>query len=268
METGITEQEFAQFQTLIHARAGISLADSKQVLLVGRLHRRLRHFNLDSFGDYYRMLVGGKHPAEMQTMIDLVTTNETYFFREPKHFDFLCNEILARRQGTGNFRVWSAASSSGEEAYTIAMLLAEHLGNLPWEVFGSDLSSQVLEKAKSAQYPVERSKGIPRSLLSKYCLKGVRSQDGTFIISPAIAQRVRFDSINLIHSIDAGIGEFDVIFIRNVLIYFNPETKRNVMSNLLPRLKKGGFLIVGHSETLNGIADRLRQVRPTIYYNP
>lgn len=268
MDIGITGEEFALFQTLIHARAGISLANSKQVLLVGRLHRRLRHFNLDSFGEYYRMLVGGKHPDEMQTMIDLVTTNETYFFREPKHFDFLCNEILARRQGTGNFRVWSAASSSGEEAYTIAMLLAEHMGNQPWEVFGSDVSSQVLEKAKSAQYPVERTKDIPQSLLSKYCLKGVRSQAGTFIISPAIAQRVRFEQINLIHPIDAGIGEFDVIFIRNVLIYFNPETKRNVMSNLLPRLKKGGFLIVGHSETLNGIADQLRQLRPTIYYNP
>ena len=122
-ETAISDQEFALFQRLIHRIAGINLADSKKVLLVGRLQKRLRHYGLDSFGRYYRLLADGEHPEELQTMVDLLTTNETYFFREPKHFDFLRDEVLPGRRPGAPFRVWSAASSTGEEAYTLAMLL-------------------------------------------------------------------------------------------------------------------------------------------------
>ena len=264
----ITDQEFSLFQRLIYKIAGISMSDAKKVLLVGRLQKRLRHYNLDSFSAYYRMLSHGEHPEELQVMVDLLTTNETYFFREPKHFDFLRDEVLPHHAGPAPFRVWSAASSTGEEAYTLAMLLAEHLRHAPWEIVGSDISTQVLEKARRGHYPIARNEGIPPKFLGKYCLKGVRSQEGSFLIARELRDHVSFHHINLTQPITENIGKFDTIFLRNVMIYFDMDTKRQVVDNLLPRLQPGGYFIIGHSETLNGIADGLRQVRPTIYQKP
>lgn len=261
----ITDQEFALFQRLIYKIAGISMSEAKKVLLVGRLQKRLLHYGLDSFTAYYRMVVHGEHPEELQTMVDLLTTNETYFFREPKHFDFLRDEVLPRHSGPSAFRVWSAASSTGEEAYTLAMLLATHLRSAPWEIVGSDISTQVLEKARRAHYPIDRNEGIPEAFLRKYCLKGVRSQEGTFLISGELRKNVSFHHINLTQPVTENIGKFEVIFLRNVMIYFDMETKRQVVQNLLPRLQPGGHFIIGHSETLNGISEGLRQIRPTIY---
>lgn len=264
-DSQITDQEFALFQRLIYKIAGISLSEAKKVLLVGRLQKRLRHYQLDTFSQYYRMLATGKQPVELQTMVDLLTTNETYFFREPKHFEFVRDEVLAKRRNPGTFRVWSAASSSGEEAYTLAMLLAEHLPNAPWEVFGSDISTQVLEKARRGHYPLGRHEGIPERFMKKYCLKGVRAQEGSFLIAAELRNRVSFEQVNLTLPVDKQVGMFEVIFLRNVMIYFDMETKRKVVQNLLPHLVKGGYFIIGHSETLNGISDGLTAVRPTIY---
>src|SRR5664279_4953247 len=134
----ITDQEFDLFRRLIYKIAGISLNDSKKILLVGRLTRRLKLYEFTSFTEYYRMLASGQSPEEVQTMVDLLTTNETYFFREPKHFEFLRDEIVAKRSTSGSFRVWSAASSSGEEIYTLAMVLADSMPGAAWEVVGSD----------------------------------------------------------------------------------------------------------------------------------
>ncbi|MBS1191864.1 MAG: methyltransferase, CheR-type [Rhodocyclaceae bacterium] len=268
MEFSVTDREFTLFQRLIYKLAGICLADSKQPLLVGRLQRRLNHYGFTSFTQYYRFLAGGEHPDEVQIMVDLLTTNETYFFREPTHFDFLRDEVLARRRSATLFRIWSAASSSGEEAYSMAMVLAEHLPDAPWEVFGSDISTRVLAKARTGRYPMERHEGIPPEFLGRYCLKGVRSQAGSFMIAPEIREHVSFEQINLTRPVDAAVGHFEVIFLRNVMIYFDPETKRQVVANLLPHLKPGGHFIVGHSETLNGITEALQIVRPTIYRKP
>jgi chemotaxis protein methyltransferase CheR len=264
-DSAITNQEFALFQRLIYKIAGISLSDAKKVLLVGRLQKRLRHYQFDTYSQYYRMLAGGQNPDELQTMVDLLTTNETYFFREPKHFEFLRDEIIAKRRSPTAFRVWSAASSTGEEPYTLAMMLAEHLPNTPWEVVGSDISTQVIEKARRGHYPIDRNEGIPPRFLSKYCLKGVRAHAGTFLISPELRQRVSFRQVNLTLPVDRDIGMFEVIFLRNVMIYFDMETKNKVVQNLLPQLVSGGHLIIGHAETLNGISDGLTVVRPTIY---
>ncbi len=264
----ITDQEYALFQRLIYKIAGISLSDAKKVLLVGRLTKRLRQYDLSTFSEYYRMLAAGDNPEELQTMVDLLTTNETYFFREPQHFEFLRNEIIAKRNSPAMFRVWSAASSSGEEIYSIAMTLAETLPGTPWEVVGSDISTQVLAKAVAGHYSLARTEGIPAGYMRKYCLKGVRSNAGSFLIAPELRQKTNFYQINLMHPIEADIGEFEVIFLRNVMIYFDPETKAKVVHNLLPRLKPGGHLIIGHSETLNGITDRVTSVRPTIYRKP
>lgn len=264
-KTGISDHDFKLFQRLIYRLAGISMSDAKKVLLVGRLSKRLRHYGLDSFGDYYRMLASGDYPDEVQQMVDLLTTNETYFFREPAHFDFL-REVAAARRGKGMFRAWSAASSSGEEAYTMAMVLAETLGlSAPWEIVGSDISLTVLERARAGHYSLERASGIPIELLKKYCLKGVREQAGTFLIGQALRERVRFVQLNLVALEPGDIGLFDVIFLRNVMIYFDNDTKRKVVANILPQLKPDGYFVVGHSETLNGLSDDLVALRPTIY---
>lgn len=264
----ITDQEFALFQRLIYKIAGISLSDAKKVLLVGRLSKRLKHYGFPTFSQYYRMLATGQHPEELQVMVDLLTTNETYFFREPRHFEFLRDEIIRPRRNPAPFRVWSAACSTGEEVYTLAMLLAETLPNTPWEVVGSDISTQVLTKAEAGHYPLDRNEGIPPAYLVKYCLKGVRAHSGTFLITPELKRRTRFQQVNLTLPVDAGIGDFEVIFLRNVMIYFDMDTKRKVVANLLPRLKSGGHLIIGHSETLNGIQQGLEPVRATIYRKP
>jgi len=268
MVSAITDQEFALFQRLIYKIAGISLSDVKKVLLVGRLSKRLKHYNFGTFSQYYRMLASGLHPEELQVMVDLLTTNETYFFREPGHFQFLRDEIIRPRRNPSTFRVWSAACSTGEEVYTLAMLLADTLTSAPWEVVGSDISTQVLVKAEAGHYPLERNEGIPAGYLARYCLKGVRSHSGSFLISPELKRRTRFQQVNLTLPVDAGLGDFEVIFLRNVMIYFDMETKRKVVANLLPRLKSGGHLIIGHSETLNGIQQGLETVRATIYRKP
>jgi len=265
----ISDQEFDLFRRLIYKIAGISLNDSKKVLLVGRLTRRLKLYEFTSFTEYYRMLASGQSPEEVQTMVDLLTTNETYFFREPKHFEFLRDEIIAKRTAPGSFRVWSAASSSGEEIYTLAMVLADSMPGAVWEIVGSDISTRVLEKAATGHYSLARTEGIPPGFLQKYCLKGVRANAGTFLIVSELRKRTRFHQINLTLPITADIGDFDVIFLRNVMIYFDGETKAKVVNHLLPRLKSGGHLIIGHSESLNGLKiGPLETVRPTIYRKP
>lgn len=261
----ISQHEFQLFQRLIYKLAGISLSDAKKVLLVSRLHKRLQHYGLDSYSAYYYLLSDHRYPEEQQIMVDLLTTNETYFFREPQHFDFLQHAILPERQRNQPFRIWSAACSSGEEVYTLAMLLEDKLGKEDWQVLGSDISTQVLKKAERAHYPLERNGGIPGDYLRRFCLKGVRGQAGTFLISPALRQRVSFCQINLTLPIQTDIGQFDVIFLRNVMIYFDLKTKQQVINNLMPRLREGGYFIIGHSETLNGIDSKLKLVRPTVY---
>ena len=264
----ISDAEFAQFQKLIYKIAGISLADTKKVLLAGRLGRRLKHFNLSSFGEYYRLVAGGSEANELQTMVDLLTTNETYFFREEAHFEFLAKSIIAQHPAGSPFNVWSAASSTGEEIYTISFVLADTLGlDASWSVTGSDISTTVLATAERGLYWLDRTRGLPDSYLRKYCLKGVRSQEGSFMIAPEIKRHTRFMQVNLNRTLPA-LGKFHVIFLRNVMIYFDADTKRQVVARLVEQLHPGGYFIVGHSESLNGLTDVLQTVKPTVYRLP
>lgn len=263
----ISDHEFVLFQRLIYRLAGINLVPSKKVLLVGRLTKRLRHCGLQHFGEYYRVVTSGEHPAEAQLMVDLLTTNETCFFREPAHFHFL-REFASKRRSRP-LRVWSAACSSGEEPYSIAMTLAETLSlSGHWEILASDISKTVLERAERGLYPMERAHDIEKELLKAYCLKGVRSQEGTFLIEQSLRERVAFRQLNLTTLEAADLGQFDLIFLRNVMIYFDSDTKRKVVANLLPHLKRDGVFIVGHSETLNGVTSELVSIRPTLYCRP
>lgn len=267
-DPGITGAEFARFQKLIYDIAGISLADSKQVLLVGRLGKRLRALQLKNFTQYHDLVAAADNAQERQTMVDLLTTNETYFFREQAHFDYLRSTIVPQHPARQPLNIWSAAASSGEEIYTLAMVLADCLGlRGDWSILGSDISTQVLATARRGHYWLDRTRGLPAEYRRKYCLKGVRSQEGSFLIAPELRQHTRFMQINLNETLP-DIGLFHVIFLRNVMIYFDNDTKREVVARLVQKLHPGGYLIVGHSESLNGINDTVKLVRPTIYRLP
>lgn len=259
----ITNEEFNRFQKLLHQTAGIFLPPAKKVLVEGRLSKRLRHHGLNSYSHYYRMISDPQHADEFQIMLDSLTTNETYFFREPAHFDLL-RQLVPRMPATGDFRIWSAACSSGEEVYTLAMVLDEALPGRPWEVLGSDLSTRVLAKARKGLYSMERTSGIDRRLLQKYCLKGVRSQEGFLLMRPELKKSVRFKQVNLTRPLHE-MGAFDVIFLRNVLIYFDPDTKKDVVTRVLQQLKPGGYFFISHSESLHGMTDMVKMVRPSVY---
>ncbi|EGJ11456.1 CheR family methyltransferase [Rubrivivax benzoatilyticus] len=263
-DPAITEREFERFQRFIHEAAGIRLSPAKKALVSGRLSRRLREHALGSYDEYYRLLASGEQPGEVQTAIDLLTTNETYFFREPRHFELL--DRLAREASAAArpLRVWSAASSSGEECYTIAMVLAEAMGSTPWEVLGTDISTRVLERARQGLYPLDRTDGIPPALLKRYCLRGTGKAEGLLLVSRALRERVRFAQVNLNRPLPA-IGRFDIVFLRNVMIYFDAGTKRDIVARVLGQLEPGGHLMIGHSETLHGVSDAVRQVAPSTY---
>ena len=263
----ITDREFTQFQRFIYEAAGIFMANGKQALVSGRLAKRLAHYQLESYGEYLRLLESRAQPAELQVAVDLLTTNETYFFREPKHFALLRDLTIEARDKKQAMRVWSAASSSGEEPYSIAMVLADVLGDAAWEVLGTDISTRVLERARSGHYPMERATQMPPSYLKRYCLKGQGCESGTMLIERPLRQRVQFRHLNLNEPLPK-IGSFDVIFLRNVMIYFNLETKRQVVARLLAQLRPGGYFLIGHSETLNDINDSLLAVAPSIYRKP
>jgi len=248
----------------MYDHAGIALAPEKKVMVASRLAKRLDHYGLASYGDYLNLLAHHDHPHEFQAMVNILTTNETYFFREPKHFEFLQDEILYHWRGD-NFRIWSAASSTGEEAYSLAMVLAENLGARNWEIFGSDLSTRVLDVARTAVYPLDRLEHMDSRLLEKYCLKGVRAQSGFFRIDKKLRSRVKFDQVNLKSPLPPNLGQFDVIFLRNVLIYFDQDIKKQVVERLATALKPGGYFFVSHSESLHRVTNRLSMIMPSVY---
>jgi len=263
-EVSLSDKEYGRFRNLIRQVAGINLTQAKKAMVCGRLSKRLQQKQLDSYDDYIRFLASNAGQDEIQVAVDLITTNETYFFRESKHFDFLSAHVLPKCPPGRLFRVWSAACSSGEEPYSLAMLLAENLSTTPWEITASDLSTRILARAASGHYAIERATHIPGKLLMNYCLKGIGTQEGTFVVDPKLRNRISFLQVNLNKPLP-NLGEFDLIFLRNVMIYFDMEVKRAVVNRMLPLLKPGGHFIVGHSESLNGVTEKLTAVFPSIY---
>ena len=260
----ISDEEFKRFQRLVLQNTGITLSDQKKALVVGRLGSRLRHRKADSFTAYYKLLQDPGESDELQTAIDLITTNETSFFREADHFNVLRDYIHSLRPVPFPFRVWSAASSSGEEAYTIAMVLSDILASAEWDVVGTDISTRVLERARKGLYPMERAATIPQDYLRRFCLKGQDRHEGLFLMSRQIRERVTFTHANLCKPLPR-LGPFDVAFLRNVLIYFDLPQKKLVVEAVVNQLKPGGLLIVGHSENLTGIRGDLTVLKPTVY---
>jgi chemotaxis protein methyltransferase CheR len=266
---------FSKFQRLIYNEAGIWLATHKHALLTGRLARRLRLLGLSNMQEYYQLVTQPDQQHERALMIDCITTNETHFFREPRHFDFLEREVFPKWQHEATagerptrLRVWSAGCSSGEEPYSLAMLLLKHFPEAKgWEleILATDISTRVLEKARAATYPIEKSKDIPAEHLRAYMLKGKGDRKGLMKVSPELHRVVRFARVNLHADSYPIVGSFDLIFCRNVLIYFDQESKMKVIGGILRHLSPSGLLFVGHSEHLGAIAPDLKTVAPTIH---
>ncbi len=264
MNVELYDHEFTRFCQLIYRIAGISLSDTKKTLVSNRLVKRLRYHGLSSFGEYFQLIDSGRQPEEVQILVDLLTTNETFFFREQAHFDYLKNIVLPEFTHSRNLRVWSAASSTGQEACTVAMVLASGLSKGNWEILASDISTRVLVTARSGQYPLEQAKNIPVRYLKQYCLKGIGPEEGTFLIDRELHRKIEFRQINLNDTLPY-LGEFDLVFLRNVMIYFDSRTKREVVLRILQCMRNGAYLFIGHSENLNGVVEGLQLVAPSIY---
>jgi chemotaxis protein methyltransferase CheR len=261
----LSDAEFKLFKAWLYKEAGIHLVDAKRALVESRLSKRLRVLNFSSYQDYFNFLSNKSNvqaSSEKQAALDLLTTNETYFFREVGHFDYI-RQILIPQWNNRAIRCWSAASSSGEEAYTLAMMLAAHYKG-DWQIQGTDISSRVIASAKQAVYPMSRSKNISTQYLHKYCRKGIGDKSDTFKIGHKLRSKVSFSEGNLQKS-QAHLGQFDLIFLRNVMIYFDTPSKQKVLDNILDRLKPGGTLFIGHAESLNGVSERVKLIQPSIY---
>ena len=259
----LSNDSFRAVVDLFHSISGIQLAEAKRPLVEGRLHKLAQHRGLPQLDDYVGWLLRERDPAEIVKVVDKLTTNETYFFREPQHFHFLA-KLLEAHTGAQPFRVWSAASSSGEEAYSIAMLLAEKLGPSGWEVMGTDLSTTMVQTARRGVYPIERARHVPHEYLRRHCLRGHDDQEGRILISRALRQRVRFENANLMETLPA-LGSFDVIFLRNVLIYFDAPAKEQIVNRVATLLKPDGHLFTGHAESLSNLRIDLRALHTAVY---
>jgi chemotaxis protein methyltransferase CheR len=266
---------FDRFRKLIYKQTGIWLGNSKTALLCGRLAHRLRVLGMDTLAEYYSLVSEPDQQQERAFMIDAITTNETHFFREKAHFAFLARSIFPiwRRQAQAGrrprkIRIWSAGCSSGEEAYSLAMMLAKSFPLAEgWDprILGTDISHRVLATAREAVYDISKSPTIPEDFLRKYMLKGSASQEGTMKIGREIRDLVDFEFLNLNHRPYPISEPFDAIFCRNVLIYFDAASKTRVVEGLLEHLLPGGLLFSGHAESLCGVNSRLQSVLPTVY---
>ncbi|XZG70952.1 CheR family methyltransferase [Chitinibacteraceae bacterium HSL-7] len=241
-------------------QAGVYLSQHKKALVEQRLQKRLLARGLTTYEAYLRLLGEPGEDSERALAIDLLTTHETFFFREPRHFEWLRQWVSRQSRSV---RIWSAACSTGEEVWSLAMLLAD-AAPAGWHILGSDISTRVLALAQRAHYPMNRIEGIPEGLLHRFCLKGVGPQAGTLLVDPVLGKQVSFRQINLAENLPE-IGLFDVIFLRNVLIYFDFSGKSQVLARVVAQLVPGGILVVSHSESLHGLAEGLQALQPGVY---
>jgi chemotaxis protein methyltransferase CheR len=264
------DRDFGRLRDLIYREAGIFLSDIKRALVVGRLAKHLRRLGLTSFAAYYDVV--SDSALERERMLDAICTNETQFFREPQHFAFLMEAVLPRwreeaRAGTRprRARVWSAGCSTGEEPYSLAMLLKDELDGWDIDILATDLSTYALGRARAGLFAIERAQHIPPAYLKRYMLRGHGSQLGRMSAGDEIRGHIRFAQLNLNDASYQVPGRFDLIFCRNVLIYFDHASRSRVVQRLLERLEPTGYFFLGHAETLNGITTNLRHAIPTVY---
>lgn len=261
MSPVLQDATFKQLRDFIYEKSGIFIPDTKKYLIETRLSKRIQERNLKGFEDYLYLISYGNNGDELTCLFDAVTTNETYFFREVQQLDVFIDLLVPKvieQKGAKNIRVWSAACSTGEEPYNLAMLLAEKRPDVRAEIAGSDLSESVLGSAKKALYGSYSVRNVPPPYLSKYFKPSGQSYE----LVPAVKNIVKFTNINLLDDKKVRTNaNMDVVFCRNVLIYFDDKAKQKVVSNLYDSLRPGGFLIVGSSESLHSVT---RAFKPNI----
>lgn len=268
----MTEADFRRFSGFITSELGIKLPPSKKTMLEARLQKRLRALGFSSHRDYCDFLFSPEGmEQELHQLIDVVTTNTTHFFREPKHFDILSRQVapeLYRRQGRSrSIAVWSAGCSTGEEPYTLAMVLSEFAEANPgflFSILATDISTQVLQQARQAVYAEDRIEGIPPEFRRKYLLRSKDRSRRLVRMGPELRALIRFERLNFMQDFHFK-DPLDVIFCRNVVIYFDRATQETLFQRFCNKLSPGGFLFIGHSESLTGMDLPLVQVAPTVY---
>ena len=265
----ITEQEFEKLAGFIQRHYGIQLKKEKHTLLTGRLHKLLADLGLNSFSEYYEYLIKDKTGGAVAVLVDKISTNHTFFMREPGHFEFLKDHVLpyfSTRVPDRDLRIWCAASSTGEEPYTLAMILRDYFGNaLPsWDttVLATDISQAALETAKAGLYSHERIAPLPRAWQMKYFKKVDDQYAG---VTDQLKKEVIFRRFNLMEEVFPFKRKMHAIFCRNVMIYFDQTTKDHLVEKLYDQLEEGGYLFIGHSESLNREATRFKYIKPAVY---
>ena len=268
----MSSREFASLSRFIYEQCGIKMPEGKKTMLEGRLQKRLRVLGMKSFAQYldYLFQPDGNND-ELVQMIDHVTTNKTDFFREPDHFDYLQNKVLPEwwtKYGTRRLMMWSAGCSTGQEPYTLAMVLQEFAAGRPgfdFQILATDISTRVLEQAKGAVYSEELLAPLPSVLKTKYVLRSKDRQSGLVRIVPELRARVKFRRLNFLDG-DFGLREpLDIIFCRNVIIYFDRQTQARLLQRFFTHMRAGAYIFMGHSETLSGLDVPLVSVAPTVY---
>jgi chemotaxis protein methyltransferase CheR len=267
-EIVLKEREFRQISELAHQRFGLDLKPGKEALVASRLGKRLRQRGFTTFDDYYQHILSDRTGEALIELIDSLTTNHTSFLRERAHFEFLARAVVDEFS-RGDVNIWSAACSSGEEPYSIAMCVSDawsraNTKNRSLRILATDISTRVLGIAQRGVYPADRFREMPDAWKRAYLLKGIGESQGRYKVKPEIARAISFERINLIEPFRQG-RLFQVIFCRNVMMYFDKATQQNIVQRLGVSLEPGGYLFVGHSESLTGVQHGLQYICPAIY---
>lgn len=274
IRTTLSDSDLKRLSEFIYTYSGIKMSPEKKSLLEGRLKKRIRHLKIKSYSDYCDYVFSNEGMKnEIIHMVDSITTNKTDFFREPKHFEYITKILLPEMIKNNssqdlNLKIWCAACSSGEEPYTLAMVLssfAEKRQGLDYAILASDISTNVLYKAIMGIYEEDRISPIPIFYKKKYLMRSKDSQKKQVRIIPELREKILFKRINLMEQSLPVIKTMDIIFCRNAIIYFDRKTQERVINNLCNHLRPGGYLFMGHSETLNGMRAPLENVGHTIY---
>ncbi|SFE29461.1 CheR family methyltransferase [Thermophagus xiamenensis] len=269
----LSEQDFQAFSTFIYREYGIKMPPAKRIMLQGRLLKRIRELKMNSYSQYRDFFFSKEgQKKELFNFLNVITTNKTDFFREPVHFDFLSEQVLPDFSTRGGmkqpFKVWSAGVSSGEEGYTIAIVLSEFKLRNPgfrFEILGTDISNKMLETAAKGVYKEAKIDMVPQALKKRYFLRSKNRLNPTVRVIPELQKDFKLKYLNLMDQSYDVVEKFDVIFCRNVLIYFDRNTQEKVINRLCRHLKSDGYFFIGHSESLSGMDVPLENVKPTIF---
>jgi chemotaxis protein methyltransferase CheR len=263
----LSPADFEKFRRLAYDTFGLDLRSGKEQLVSARLMKLMTRLDIRSYKDYYNYVTSDPSGQALTEMVDVLTTNHTSFLRESSHFDFLVQQALPEWSRRSRVRVWCAASSTGEEPYSIAFSLLDKVSGQAIEILATDISNRVLETARRGIYPNSRLESLPPDWMRKYLLRGHSQSEGFFRVKPEVRALIQFERLNLIEPFPK-LEPFPVIFCRNVMIYFDRPTQERVVKQLAACLEPGGYLFIGHAESLSGIEGQLRYVKPAIYRKP